>query len=167
MTDLLIIIGLTLASRIAVGLIGLFLLHLARYRSLRQQLTIATPRPALLRGGDNGADQRAADVPLRPRLVGDLDRTGRVTALLRSAPGWWSVGSRKPRRWGDGSSVSDSRGTSVVADSVETAVAPRELAQVLDDLAETRRTLAESRTRERAAEQSCRWSASSHDCARR
>jgi signal transduction histidine kinase len=32
--------------------------------------------------------------------------------------------------------------------------APRELAQVLQDLAETRRTLAESRTRERAAERS-------------
>ena len=47
MTDLLIIIGLTLASRIAVGLIGLFLLHLVRYRSLRQQPTIATLLPVV------------------------------------------------------------------------------------------------------------------------
>jgi hypothetical protein len=47
MTDLLIIIGLTLASCIAVGLIGLFLLHLVRYRSLRQQLTIATLLPVV------------------------------------------------------------------------------------------------------------------------
>jgi len=47
MTDLLIIIGLTLASCIAVGLIGLLLLHLLRYRSLRQQLTIATLLPVV------------------------------------------------------------------------------------------------------------------------
>ena len=35
MTDLMIIIGLTLASCIAVGLIGFALLHLVRYRSPR------------------------------------------------------------------------------------------------------------------------------------
>lgn len=47
MTDLMIIIGLTLASCIAVGLIGLALLHLVRHRSLRQQLTIATLLPVV------------------------------------------------------------------------------------------------------------------------
>ena len=47
MTDLMIIIGLTLASCIAVGLIGFALLHLVRYRSLRQQLTIATLLPVV------------------------------------------------------------------------------------------------------------------------
>ena len=47
MTDLMIIIGLTLASCLAVGLIGLALLHLVRYRSLRQQLTIATLLPVV------------------------------------------------------------------------------------------------------------------------
>jgi len=47
MSDLLIIIGLTLASCIAVGLIGLALLHVLRYRSLRQQLTIATLLPVV------------------------------------------------------------------------------------------------------------------------
>ena len=47
MTDLLIIIGLTLASCVAVGLIGLFLLHVLRYRSLRHQLTIATLLPVV------------------------------------------------------------------------------------------------------------------------
>ena len=47
MTDLMIIIGLTLASCSAVGLIGLALLHLVRYRSLRQQLTIATLLPVV------------------------------------------------------------------------------------------------------------------------
>ena len=47
MTDLLIIIGLTLASCVAVGLIGLLLLHVVRYRSLRHQLTIATLLPVV------------------------------------------------------------------------------------------------------------------------
>ena len=47
MTDLMIIIVLTLASCLAVGLIGLGLLHLVRYRSLRQQLTIATLLPVV------------------------------------------------------------------------------------------------------------------------
>jgi hypothetical protein len=47
MTDLMVIIGLTLASCVAVGLIGFALLHLVRYRSLRQQLTIATLLPVV------------------------------------------------------------------------------------------------------------------------
>ena len=47
MTDLMIIIALTLACCVAVGLIGLGLLHLVRYRSLRQQLTIATLLPVV------------------------------------------------------------------------------------------------------------------------
>ena len=47
MKDLMIIIGLTLASCIAVGLIGLALLYLVRYRSLRHQLTIATLLPVV------------------------------------------------------------------------------------------------------------------------
>lgn len=47
MTDLLIIVGLTLASCVAIGLIGLFLLHVLRYRSLRHQLTIATLLPVV------------------------------------------------------------------------------------------------------------------------
>ena len=47
MTDLMIIIVLTLASCLAVGLIGFGLLHLVRYRSLRQQLTIATLLPVV------------------------------------------------------------------------------------------------------------------------
>ena len=49
MTDLVIIVGLTLASCIAVGLIGFALLHLVRYRSLRPQLMIAAATARLLR----------------------------------------------------------------------------------------------------------------------
>ena len=47
MTDLMVIIGLTLGCCIAVGLVGFALLHLVRYRSLRQQLTIATLLPVV------------------------------------------------------------------------------------------------------------------------
>jgi signal transduction histidine kinase len=83
-----------------------------------------------------------------------------LVSLLLAVIGAWLVVrrvSRASRRVGTGllQLVSDSAaGTPVVADgSAETDAAPRELAQVLDDLAETRHTLAESRARERAAEQ--------------
>jgi signal transduction histidine kinase len=82
------------------------------------------------------------------------------TSLLLAALGAWLVVRRishASRRVGAGlhQLVSDSAsGTPVeTARSAEAPAAPRELA-VLDDLAETRRTLAESRARERAAEQS-------------
>lgn len=157
MTDLLIIIGLTLASCIAVGLIGLFLLHLVRYRSLRQQLTIATLLPVVAVAITVLINVQLMFLSAHDSLVILI---ALLVSLLLAALGAWLVVrriSRASRRvWaGLHQLVSDSAsGTSVVADSVETAAAPRELAQVLDDLAETRRTLAESRARERAAEQS-------------
>ena len=157
MTDLLIIIGLTLASCVAVGLIGLFLLHVVRYRSLRHQLTIATLLPVV-------AVATTVLINVQLMFLSAHDSLVILIALLVSlvlaAFGAWLVVrriSRASRRVGAGlhQLVSDSAGgTSVVADSLETAAAPRELAQVLEDLAETRRTLAESRARERAAEQS-------------
>jgi signal transduction histidine kinase len=157
MTDLLIIIGLTLASCIAVGLIGLFLLHLVRYRSLRQQLTIATLLPVVAVATTVLINVQLMFLSAHDSLVILI---ALLVSLLLAALGAWLVVrriSRASRRvWaGLHQLVSDAaNGTSVVADSVETAAAPRELAQVLDDLAETRRTLAESRARERAAEQS-------------
>ena len=157
MTDLLIIIGLTLASCIAVGLIGLFLLHLLRYRSLRQQLTIATLLPVVAVATTVLINVQLMFLSAHDSLVILI---ALLVSLLLAALGAWLVVrriSRASRRVGAGlhQLVSDSAGDmSVVADSVETAAAPRELAQVLDDLAETRRTLAESRARERAAEQS-------------
>jgi signal transduction histidine kinase len=157
MTDLLIIIGLTVASCVAVGLIGVLLLHLLRYRSLRQQLTIATLLPVV-------AVATTVLINVQLMFLSAHDSLVILIALLVSlvlaAVGAWLVVrriSRASRRVGAGlhQLVSDSTGgMSAVADSVETAAAPRELAQVLDDLAETRRTLAESRARERAAEQS-------------
>jgi ABC-type multidrug transport system fused ATPase/permease subunit len=172
MTDLLIIIGLTLASCVAIGLIGVFLLHLVRHRSLRQQLTIATLLPVV-------AVATTVLINVQLMFLSAHDSLVILIALLVSLPlaalGTWLVVrriSRASRRVGAGlhQLVSDSaRGTSVVAEPVDIAAAPRELAQVLDDLAETRRTLAESRARERAAEQSARsWSVSCPTtCARR
>src|SRR4249919_201531 len=154
MTDLLIIIGLTLASCVAVGLIGLFLLHLVRYRSLRQQLTIATLLPVVAVATTVLINVQLMFISAHDSLVILI---ALVVSVLLAALGAWLVVrriSRASRRVGAGlhQLVSDSAsGTSVVADTVETAPAPRELAQVLEDLAETRRT-AESRTRERDAE---------------
>jgi signal transduction histidine kinase len=157
MTDLLIIIGLTLASCVAVGLIGLFLLHLVRYRSLRPQLTIATLLPVVAVATTVLINVRLMFLSAHDSLVILI---ALLVSLLLAALGAWLVVHRISRaslRVGAElhQLVSDSAGgTPVAADSVETAAAPRELAQVLEDLAETRRTLAESRARERAAEQS-------------
>ena len=157
MTDLMIIIGLTLACCVAVGLIGLGLLHLVRYRSLRQQLTIATLLPVVAVATTVLINVQLMFLSAHDSLVILI---ALLVSLLLAALGAWLVVrriSRASRRVGAGllQLVSDSAGnTPVVADgSAETDAAPRELAQVLDDLAETRRTLAESRARERAAEQ--------------
>ena len=158
MKDLMIIIGLTLASCVAVGLIGLALLHLVRYRSLRQQLTIATLLPVVAVATTVLINVQLMFLSAHDSLVILI---ALLTSLLLAALGAWLVVRRishASRRVGAGlhQLVSDSAsGTPVeAAGSAEAAAAPRELAEVLDDLAETRRTLAESRARERAAEQS-------------
>jgi signal transduction histidine kinase len=157
MRDLLIIFGLTVASCGVVGLVGLALLHLARYRSLAQQLTIATLLPVV-------AVATTVLINVRLMFLSTHDSLVILCALLASlllaALGGWLVVrriSRASRRVGAGlhELVSDSAGgTQVAASAPQAVAAPRELAQVLEDLAETRRTLAESRARERAAEQS-------------
>ena len=158
MTDLMIIIGLTLASCLAVGLIGLALLHLLRYRSLRQQLTIATLLPVVAVATTVWINVQLMFLSAHDSLVILI---ALLTSLLLAALGAWLVVrriARASRRVGAGlhQLVSDSAsGTPVEAAGAAQAVAaPRELATVLDDLAETRRTLAESRARERAAERS-------------
>ena len=157
MTDLMIIIGLTLASlpRGRIGRLGL--LHLVRYRSLRQQLTIATLLPVVA---------VAATVLINVQLMflSAHDSVVILIALLvslllaASAHGWWCGGSPAPHvDWAPDCHqlVSDSSsGSRVAAAEMKEDAAPRELAQVLQDLAETRRTLAESRARARAAERS-------------
>ena len=157
MTDLMTIIGLTLACCVAVGLVGLALLHLVRSRSLGQQLTIATLLPVVAVATTVLINVQLMFLSAHDSLVILI---ALLVSLLLAALGAWLVVrriSRASRRVGAGllQLVSDSAGnTPVVADGpAETDAAPRELALVLDDLAETRRTLAESRARERAAEQ--------------
>ena len=158
MTDLMIIIGLTLASCIAVGSIGFALLHLMRYRSLRQQLTIATLLPVVAVATTVLINVQLMFLSAHDSLVVLI---ALLTSLLIAALGAWLVVRRislASRRVGAGLQqlISDSASATPVetARSAEATAAPRELAEVLDDLAETRRTLAESRARERAAEQS-------------
>jgi signal transduction histidine kinase len=159
MTDLMIIVGLTLASCIAVGFIGFALLHLVRYRSLRQQLTIATLLPVVAVAATVLINVQLMFISAHDSLVILI---ALLTSLLLAALGAWLVVRRvslASRRVGAGlhQLVSDSESGTLVepaAGSAEAIAAPRELADVLDDLAETRRTLAESRARERAAEQS-------------
>jgi signal transduction histidine kinase len=157
MTDLMTIIGLTLACCVAVGLVGLALLHLVRSRSLGQQLTIATLLPVVAVATTVLINVQLMFLSAHDSLVILI---ALLVSLLLAALGAWLVVRRishASRRVGAGllQLVSDSAGnTPVVADRpAETDAAPRELALVLDDLAETRRTLAESRARERAAEQ--------------
>ena len=158
MTDFMIIIGLTLASCIAVGLIGFALLHLVRYRSLRQQLTIATLLPVIAVATTVLINVQLMFLSAHDSLVILI---ALLTSLLLAALGAWLVVRRishASRRVGAGlhQLVSDSTSGMPVetARPVEATAAPRELAEVLDELAETRRTLAESRARERSAEQS-------------
>jgi hypothetical protein len=159
-----IIIGLTLASCLAVGLIGLALLHLVRYRSLRQQLTIATLLPVVA---------VAATVLINVQLMFLSPHDSLViliallVSLLLAALGAWLVVRRISRaslRVGAGlhQLVSDSASGSLIESSAAMAevAAPRELAQVLEDLAETRRRL-QSPARARAAERSRQSSSAS------
>jgi signal transduction histidine kinase len=157
MKDLMVIIALTMASCIVVGLIGFALLHLVRYRSLRQQLTIATLLPVVAVATTVLINVQLMFLSTHDSLVILI---ALVISLLLAAIGAWLVVrriSRASRRVGAGlhELVSDSAdGTPVTVAVPAEVAAPRELAQVLEDLAETRRTLAESRARERAAEQS-------------
>jgi signal transduction histidine kinase len=157
MKDLMVIIALTLASCFAVGLIGFALLHLVRYRSLRQQLTIATLLPVVAVAATVLINVQLMFLSAHDSLVILI---ALLVSLLLAAIGAWLVVrriSRASRRVGAGlhELVSDSaNGARVTAAVPAEVAAPRELAQVLEDLAETRRTLAESRARERAAEQS-------------
>jgi len=127
------------------------LLHLVRYRSLRQQLTIATLLHVV-------AVATTVLINVQLMFLSAHDSLVILIALLVSvllaAVGAWLVVrriSRASRRLGAGlhQLVSDSSsGSRVAAAETKEDAAPRELAHMLEDLAETRRTLAKSRTRE-------------------
>lgn len=171
MSDTLSILALTLAACVGVALIGGWLLHAVRRRSLRHQLTIATLVPVV-------AVAAAVVVNVQFMFLSRHDSVviliALVTSLVLALLGAYLVMRRiveASLQVGVGLQqlVTDSS-TPVVAASHQARTRsgselPQELAQVLTDLAETRRTLAESRARERAAEQSRRELVSfmSHD----
>jgi len=161
MTDLLLIIGLTIGACLAVGLLGALLLRAIRRSSLRYQLAVASLIPVLA---------VAATVVINVELMflSAHDTTVILlavgTALLVAVVGGWLVSRRfslASRQLQDsiGLLVSDSGGvrtTDVQQQDGGTTVRslPAELARVEEELAEARRTLTEARRRERAAEQS-------------
>jgi signal transduction histidine kinase len=160
-SDLLAIIGLALASCSTVGLLGGVLLYLVRRKSLRYQLTIAILLPVLA---------VVATVMINVRLMFASGHDSAVilialaTALILAVLGAWLVTRRivrASREVGVGldqlvADTSEGMPNPLPSGQPNTAGAPQELAKVLDDLSHTRRTLAESRARERAAEQSRR-----------
>jgi signal transduction histidine kinase len=173
MNDLLAIVALTVATCLAVGLLGALVLHLVRRRSLRYQLTIAALLPLL-------AVVATVLINVRLMFISGHDSTviliGLLTSVLLAVLGAWLVLrqiTQASRQVGAGLQqlVADTSGPDVEpvgADAVPAASSagvPQELAAVIDELAETRRTLAESRARERGAEQSRRELVSfmSHD----
>jgi signal transduction histidine kinase len=161
MTDLLLIIGLTLGACLVVGLLGALLLRAIRRSSLRYQLAVASLIPVLA---------VAATVVINVELMflSAHDTTVILlavgTALLVAVVGGWLVSRRfslASRQLQDsiGLLVSDSEGvrtTDVQQQDSGTndRSLPAELARVEEELAEARQTLADVRQRERAAEQS-------------
>lgn len=171
MTDLLIIVGLTLGTCGAVLLLGAGLLHVVRGRSLRYQLMIATLLPVT-------AVTATVLINVRLMFLSSHDSTvvlvALVTAILLALVGAWLV----MRRVVSGSAQLGAGLQQLVADSATTetipprepdrsaaAPVPEELSAVLRDLSDARRTLAEARERERAAEDARRELVSfmSHD----
>jgi signal transduction histidine kinase len=161
MTDLLLIIGLTLGACLVVGLLGALLLRAIRRSSLRYQLAVASLIPVLA---------VAATVVINVELMflSAHDTTVILlavgTALLVAVVGGWLVSRRfslASRQLQDsiGLLVSDSEGVRTTdvqhQDSgTNDRSLPAELARVEEELAEARQTLADARQRERAAEQS-------------
>lgn len=171
MSDIVVILALTLASCLGVALIGAGLLHAVRRRSLRHQLTIVTLVPVF-------AVAVAVLVNVQFMLLSSHDSVviliALVTSLVLAVLGAYLV----MRRVVDASQQVGVGLQQLVTDSATAPTGepdtrsvrrgselPRELAQVMTDLAETRRKLAESRASERAAEQSRRELVSfmSHD----
>jgi signal transduction histidine kinase len=161
MTDLLLITALTLAACVGVGFLGALLLRAIRRSSLRYQVAVATLIPVL-------AVAVTVVINVELMFLSAHDTTVILLALgialVVAVVGAWLVSRRfslASRRLEDtvGLLVSDSR--SARAPEVQKSDTrradpslPAELARVELELADARRTLAVSRQRERAAEQS-------------
>ena len=167
MADLMTIVALTVGSCLLVGLLGFAALRLGRLRPLRYQFTLAALMPVV-------AVVVALVINVQLMFLSGHDTLVILIALVTSAVlavlGAWLVARRivtASTELGAGLTqlvVEGGGGTTAPAER-STRTAPQELARVLDDLEQTRQTLAESRARERAAEQSRRELVSfmSHD----
>ncbi len=166
MSDLLLVMSLSLATCLVVGLVGAALLHLGRRRSTGYLLLVVTLLPVL-------AVVAAALVNVGYMFLSPHDAgvilIGLATSLVLAALGAVWVTRRitvASRALGAGlrSLVTDSASGSGVGDVAAShraikrqhGSAPHELAQLIEELAETRATLAASRARERAAEEARR-----------
>jgi signal transduction histidine kinase len=166
--DIATIVGLTIGGCLVVGLIGAWLLHLLRRRSFRHLLTVATLIPVVavvvtvlvnvefmfLSGHDSAVVLVALGTSLLLAVVTAYVVTRRIVQ------GSQQVGAGLHQLVEDTTELAP-----VLPTPTTTPVLPQELARVVADLAETRRTLAESRARERMAEQARRELVSfmSHD----
>lgn len=159
MSDIAAILGLTLAGCLAVGVVGVILLHLFRRRSFRHVLTMATLIPVV-------AVVVTVLINVRFMFLSTHDSVVVLVALgvsLVLAVLAAAVVTRRvveaSREFGAGLNLLVADSTSPFAMPPVTgkaAALPTELAQLVNDLAETRLTLAQSRERERVAEQSRR-----------
>ncbi len=169
MNDIVAVLGLTLAGCLAVGLLGGLLLHLLRRRPFRQVLTIATLIPVVAVVVTVLINVRYMFLSAHDSLVvlvalaGSLLLAVLAAALVtrRLVEAWRAVGAGLDLLVADSSPSPTDRPAAVD----RTVGLPSELAQVLDDLDETRHTLARSREREQAVEASRRELVSfmSHD----
>jgi signal transduction histidine kinase len=159
MTDLVIIIGLTLAACVVVGLLGVVAMHRLRGRSLRYQLIIATLLPV-------AAVSATVVVNVWLMFLSPHDSTVIMIALLVAVMVAALGNIVVVRRVGRGSAEldlvlrrmrADSTGTpaTAVSEAISSDL-PAELALVVADLEETRRVLADTRRREQAAEEARR-----------
>jgi signal transduction histidine kinase len=166
--DVATILGLTLAGCLGVGLAGGLVLHLLRRRSFRHLLTIATLIPVVAVVVTvlinvrfmflSAHDSAVVLIALGASLLLAVLAAAIVTRRLVQAS----------RQVSEGLNLLVADTASPVPVSAPTdhpPELPSELARVISDLAETRRTLAESRERERAADSARRELVSfmSHD----
>ncbi len=156
MSDLAVILTLTVGATGAVGLLGSALLYLGRRRSLRAQLMVAAVAPVL-------AVVAAVLVNVRFMFLSGHDSVVVlvavfVSAVLAAAMSWWVTRriARAVTRLDAGltglvtdAAGPDPRGT---GDRRPDPELPQELARVLADLDAVRRALAEARTREQRTE---------------
>jgi signal transduction histidine kinase len=156
MNDFVIIVGLSLATCFAIGLVGAGLLHLVRGRSLRYQLMIIALLPVLAVAGTVVLNVRFMFLSAHDSTV-VLVALG-IAVVVALVGAWWVM-----RRVTHGSAVLGVGLRQLVADSGRPeqpgvtaqppgSSLPLELSDVLHDLEDTRRKLTEARAREHAAE---------------